>query len=143
MKVLAVAGATIFENAASAHAWPVKRPSNPRELPERSLRSITSELARTATECSTAELPEVLAELAAAQAVALQRIVAERVVRGEDERPLSWAEAAVMSGGLQLTPDWLKKNRHKLDFCIRVSRKKWFISEKRFKTWLEARRRRA
>ena len=142
MKILA-AGAAVAESVPSTHRWPADRASHSKEVAGRSLRSIASELAKTATECSAAELPEVLAELAAAQAVALQRIVTEKAARDEDDRLLSWVEAAAMSGGLQLTEDWLKKNRHKLDFCVRVSRKKWFISEKRFKGWLETRRRRA
>src|SRR5262245_43450621 len=141
MKVLA-AGTLAADSISPAHTWEPERPARPKEVAERSLRSIASELAKTATECSPADLPEVLAELAAAQAVALQRIVSQKATRDEDDRPLSWVEAAAMSGGLQLTEDWLKKNRHKLDFCIRVSRKKWFISEKRFKNWLGTRRRR-
>ena len=102
---------------------------------------LASDLAKAATECNMSELPEFLAELTAAQAIVLQRIVSERGSREESDRPLSWREASSMSGGLQLTEDWLKKNRHKLEFCIRVSRKKWFISEKKFRNWLEARRR--
>ncbi len=140
MKTLAT-GAAVADDTLLRRPWPPERWGSPKEQAERSLRSIATELAKTATECSPSELPAVLAELAAAQAVALQRIVNEKTAREEEDRPLSWLEAAAMSGGLQLTEDWLKKNRHKLPFAVQVSRKKWYISEKGFRRWLETRKR--